>query len=153
MTRFSVVESVRHLIAQYRRFILSSYRLADPKLRAQFEEHVNRAEILVKGPYVTLARDFAAGRPLRELVAAGCGQAQLARLKWAFGQGPLFAHQEASLRTVEGGRNVIVKTGTGSGKTEAFLLPVLSAVLKQRDEGVQGTKAILLYPMKEGLNK
>lgn len=29
MTRFSVVESVRHLIGQYRSFIMSSYRLAD----------------------------------------------------------------------------------------------------------------------------
>ncbi len=145
--RFSVVESVRHLIAQYRRFIQSSYRLADPKLRAQFEEHVNRAEVLVKGPYVTLARDFALGKPLREVVVAGCGHAQLARLKWAFGQGPLFAHQEAALRSAEAGRNVIVKTGTGSGKTEAFLLAVLSAVLRQREQSVPGTKAILLYPM------
>ena len=59
MTRFSVVESVRHLIGEYRSFIMSSYRLADPKLREQFEGHVNRAEVLVKGPYVTLSRDFA----------------------------------------------------------------------------------------------
>ena len=33
MTHFSVVESVRHLIAEYRSFIKSSYRLADPGLR------------------------------------------------------------------------------------------------------------------------
>jgi hypothetical protein len=44
-------------------------------------------------------------------------------------------------------RNAIVKTGTGSGKTEAFMLPVISAVLKLRAEGVKGTKAFLLYPM------
>jgi len=31
VTRFSVVESVRHLIAEYRSFIKSSYRLADPQ--------------------------------------------------------------------------------------------------------------------------
>jgi ATP-dependent helicase YprA (DUF1998 family) len=42
---------------------------------------------------------------------------------------------------------VIVKTGTGSGKTEAFLLSVLSGVLRLKEQGVQGTKAILLYPM------
>ncbi len=147
MSRFSVVESVRHLIGQYRRFIKSSYRLADPKLRAQFEDHVNRAEVLVKGPYVTLARDFAPGLPLTQVLASGCGHAQLARLAWPFGKGPLFAHQEAAFRAAEGGRNVIVKTGTGSGKTEAFLLPVLSGVIKQREQGVSGTKAILLYPM------
>lgn len=147
MTRFSVVESVRHLIAQYRRFIKSSYKLADPRLRAQFEDHVNRAEVLVKGPYVTLARDFAQGLPLAEVLASGCGHPYLARLKWPFGTGALFAHQEAALRAVERGRNVIVKTGTGSGKTESFLLPVLSAVMRQREQGVRGTKAILLYPM------
>ncbi len=147
VSRFSVVESVRYLIGQYRRFIKSSYRLADPKLRVQFEDHVNRAEVLVKGPYVTLARDFAAGLPLAQVLASGCGHAQLARLHWPFGKGALFAHQEAALRAAESGRNVIVKTGTGSGKTEAFLLSVLSGALKLRDQGVQGTKAILLYPM------
>ena len=40
-----------------------------------------------------------------------------------------------------------IKTGTGSGKTEAFLLPTLSGVARLRDQGVKGVKAILLYPM------
>jgi hypothetical protein len=38
MTRFSVIESVQHLIEQYRSFIKSSYRLTDPRLRAQFDQ-------------------------------------------------------------------------------------------------------------------
>jgi ATP-dependent helicase YprA (DUF1998 family) len=147
VTRFSVVESVRHLIAEYRSFIKSSYRLADPRLREQFERHVEEQEVLVKGPYVTLARDFALGKPLPEVLASRCGHPQLKRLNWPFGDAPLFAHQEAALRAAESGRNVIVKTGTGSGKTEAFLLPVLSGILRAREQGVQGTKAILLYPM------
>lgn len=147
MTRFSVVESVRHLIEQYRSFIKSSYRLADPKLREQFEGHIDRAEVLVKGPYVTLSRDFAPGQPLADVLASGCGHPDLSRFHWPFGMASLFAHQEESLRAVEADRNVIVKTGTGSGKTEAFLLPVLSGVLRMREQGVQGTKAILLYPM------
>ncbi|HXF94288.1 MAG TPA: DEAD/DEAH box helicase [Nitrospiraceae bacterium] len=147
MTRFSVIESVRHLIDQYRSFIKSSYRLADPHLRSQFEEHVNRAEVLVKGPYVTLARDFAEGRWLKDLLDAGCGHPDLARFHWPFGPSPLYAHQEDAFRAVEAGRNVVVKTSTGSGKTEAFLLSVLSGVLRLKDKGLRGTKAILLYPM------
>jgi len=52
------------------------------------------------------------------------------------------------LRAVEeSGRGCVVKTGTGSGKTEAFLLPVINGVLKLREEGVPGTKAFLIYPM------
>lgn len=147
MNRFSVIESVRHLIEQYRSFIKSSYRLADPKLRAQFEEHVDRAEVLVKGPYVTLARDFAQGQTLSQLLSAGIGHPTLPRFNWPFGASSLYAHQEEALRTVEAGRNAIVKTGTGSGKTEAFLLPVLSGVLRLKEQGIPGTKAILLYPM------
>lgn len=61
MIRLSVVESVRHLIAEYRGFIKSPYLLADTSLRARFERHVDGAELLVKGPYVTLSRDFAEG--------------------------------------------------------------------------------------------
>jgi len=147
MTRFSVIESVRHLIGEYRSFIKSSYRLADPRLREQFEEHVNSADVLVKGPYVTLSRDFAPGQPLARILAAGLGHPGLARLHWIFGESALFTHQEASLRAVESGRNIVVKTGTGSGKTESFLLPAFSAILRMKEQGVQGTKAILLYPM------
>src|SRR5699024_9641582 len=41
----------------------------------------------------------------------------------------------------------IVTTGTGSGKTEAFLWPVLDHVARARAEGVGGIKALILYPM------
>ena len=57
---------------------------------------------------------------------------------------PLFTHQVESVRLVEDGRNVIVATGTGSGKTEAFLLPVLDDALRNPGDGV---RAILIYPM------
>ncbi len=41
----------------------------------------------------------------------------------------------------------IVTTGTGSGKTEAFLYPILDHVLRAKKNGVTGTKALILYPM------
>jgi hypothetical protein len=46
---FSVVGSVNHLVAEYRRFLLSTYRLADKKLRDQFEEHIKMRAEGVKG--------------------------------------------------------------------------------------------------------
>lgn len=141
------VEQVRHLVAAYRRFIKSSYRLADPRLRAQFEDQVDGAAVLVKGPYVTLARDFLAERTLDALVDEGVAESLLLKLRWAFNGQPLFKHQENALRAVWAGRNTVVKTGTASGKTEAFLLPVLSGILRAKAEGVRGTQAIFLYPM------
>ena len=41
----------------------------------------------------------------------------------------------------------LVTTGTGSGKTEAFLYPILDHVLRAKREGVTGMKALILYPM------
>lgn len=143
----SVLGNARHVADEYRRFIKSTYRLADPALRAQFEQHVNEAEVLVKGPYVTLAREFATGSTLDSMLREGIGPDALARLHWSFGREPLYAHQEAAFRAVASGHNVVVTTGTGSGKTEAFLLPVISEVLKAKAAGITGTKALLLYPM------
>lgn len=142
-----VVEQVRHLVGTYRRFIKSSYRLADNHLRAQFEEHVEGAEVLVKGPYVTLARDFLAERTLPDLLAEGVGDPRLVKLNWAFDDRPLFKHQENAFRSVGSGRNTVLKTGTASGKTEAFLLPALSGILQAKAQGITGTQALLLYPM------
>ncbi|MCT1367604.1 DEAD/DEAH box helicase [uncultured Kocuria sp.] len=41
----------------------------------------------------------------------------------------------------------IVTTGTGSGKTESFLYPLLDYAVRARKQGIHGVKAIILYPM------
>ncbi|MEK8142309.1 DEAD/DEAH box helicase [Streptomyces sp. M10(2022)] len=41
----------------------------------------------------------------------------------------------------------LVTTGTGSGKTESFLYPVLDHCARERAAGRNGVKAIFLYPM------
>ena len=41
----------------------------------------------------------------------------------------------------------LVTTGTGSGKTEAFLIPVLDHCRRAKQAGKPGVKAVLLYPM------
>ncbi|MGO3152733.1 MAG: DEAD/DEAH box helicase [Galactobacter sp.] len=41
----------------------------------------------------------------------------------------------------------LVTTGTGSGKTESFLYPILDHVLRAKREGITGVKALILYPM------
>jgi DEAD/DEAH box helicase domain-containing protein len=43
----------------------------------------------------------------------------------------LFAHQEQVLRHSSAGHDVVITTGTGSGKTESFLLPIIASLVKE----------------------
>lgn len=139
--------AVRNLIEEYRSFLRTSYRFLDEHLRQQFEEHLAQADVVVKGPYVTLARDFALGPTLQELVGQGVAHPDLLQAHWPFGENPLFQHQEQALHIGQGGRSFVITTGTGSGKTEAFLLPVLDGILRRKAEGILGLQAIFVYPM------
>ncbi len=60
---------------------------------------------------------------------------------------PPYLHQERSFDRLSGPnpKSTIVATGTGSGKTECFLYPILDYCYRHRGE--PGIKAILIYPM------
>src|SRR5260370_12308334 len=60
----------------------------------------------------------------------------------------MWKHQQQVFEAVKTGNHVLVSTGTGSGKTEAFLYPIVDDLLRQRDKGItSGLTAILIYPM------
>src|SRR3978361_610390 len=63
------------------------------------------------------------------------------RVRDAIGVPQLYAHQRAVWDAAERGENVMVTTGTASGKTLAFNLPVLDALARQPK-----TRALYLYP-------
>ena len=102
------------------------------------------------------------GLSLRNLLQTGLICAELAtQLELTDGvplDRPLYAHQyaviEAEAETVGGSRPAIVVTaGTGAGKTEAFLLPVLNALFREkRKPDESGVRAIILYPMNALVN-
>lgn len=63
-----------------------------------------------------------------------------------------YLHQAAAFERLStaAGRTpqpTLVTTGTGSGKTECFLMPMLDHCARQRDAGASGIKALILYPM------
>lgn len=58
-----------------------------------------------------------------------------------------YVHQLKAFKRIGNGESTLVATGTGSGKTECFLYPILHHCYKQRRLGNTGIKAILVYPM------
>ena len=62
----------------------------------------------------------------------------------------LYTHQLESIERVNEGRNIIVSSGTGSGKTECFLYPMLNRLLRDEDENSlrqPGVRILMIYPM------
>ena len=145
--QINITQIVRHLTDEYRRFLKTSFRFLDPELREQFEKHLDAAAIVVKGPLVAMAREFTQGRTLKELVDAGKADPLLLKAHWPFGTRPLYRHQEKGLEAGRAGKCFVVTTGTGSGKTEAFLLPVMDGIARAKREGRQGLPALFVYPM------
>ena len=121
----------------------------------------------VSPPYVERLRYYAQGEHsnLAQLVAEGALEPETANLfARYFGQGApedvtLYAHQAEAARAIAARKNVMVCTGTGSGKTESFLIPVINGIIKERKECKErniaytpGVRAMILYPMNALVN-
>ena len=69
----------------------------------------------------------------------------------------LFSHQEKAVRAAgevrDGRPGIAITAGTGSGKTEAFLLPLLNDLVRNpRQPGEDGVRAIIIYPLNALVN-
>ncbi len=64
-------------------------------------------------------------------------------------------HQMEAWRLLEGGKSVIVSSGTASGKTECFLVPILNSLYKEfasTSQQLEGVRALFLYPLNALIN-
>ena len=145
------LKTTRHLRDAYIRYLKTIKPFQDDMLRLEYARALEETK-LVKGPLVEASPPFKTGASIRDLVEEGilsprfqqlCGPA----LPY---ERPLYLHQEQAIRRAVSGRNLVVATGTGSGKTETFLIPILDYLLKEEERGTlskPGVRALLLYPM------
>ena len=119
-------------------FLATGFGPSNPALASVLDEFLAEGDNLVKGPYLSIALPPKlapeGGEPFPE-VPLGFTPYRHQRT----------AHQRLDSAAAHGGRSTIVATGTGSGKTECFLWPILDHC--RRHAGEEGVKAILVYPM------
>lgn len=143
------VAFARTVNEQFLRYQLTAFPLTDERLARQAEEGIRgagaRPTPLIKGPYLTLSKAFRMGPFVGEVIAQGVLHPAMAGI---LEHPQLFAHQWETLGAVRAGRHCLVSTGTGSGKTEAFLAPILDHCLRLRDQDARdGVVAVIVYPM------
>lgn len=91
-------------------------------------------------------REFEKGVSLAQLVSDGKLHPALENIL------PFVPHAHQSKAITRAGneaRNLIVATGTGSGKTESFLIPIVDSLMQESDAGTlsPGIRAVIVYPM------
>ena len=129
----------------YLRYVDTAYWLRDERLMAErrrlldHEQSLLFSDLLLEPvlPYAAPVRllDVAAERGLDPVAVESVGRALLGRFTPATSQIMLRAHQANALRahfaSHEAPHNVVITSGTGSGKTEAFLLPILTRLVQE----------------------
>jgi len=139
------------VVKSFLRYQLTAYPFADERLHRQMRVLLSldqtRESPLLKGPYISLSRSFRQGAAVADLITEGIfhphmGQRIPSEITHVYG------HQEEAIRAIQGGKTTLISTGTGSGKTECFLYPVISRCLELADEDAPpGISAVLVYPM------
>lgn len=151
---FKPIEAARKVEQSYRDYIATTIHFEDASLQSQLEEILARSRFLFKGPYIESAPPYHTGRSVRDLVDEGI----LSKGMLTLGDGnpenfdsqrPLYTHQERAILKSVKGRNFAVVTGTGSGKTECFLFPILNDIFREFEKQgpSAGVRAMILYPM------
>jgi len=143
------IELAHEIEKKYRRYLKTTFYFKDPDLRASFEDALNSGH-LSKGPFLEATAVFKRGQTPRTLFQSLLGfQPDEGFLKAVQGDRPLYQHQKESIQRAFEGSNVVVATGTGSGKTEAFLYPILLHLYQEFQAGklCPGVRALILYPM------
>ena len=142
----------RRLIADYREFTEGFVQVRDPRVAEVVARESERGSQW-PDPWLSLNPSFASGGRIDELVGAGLLDPECDRIFRVkpglddLGTTPLtlHQHQREAIEVAARRESYVLTTGTGSGKSLAYIVPIVDRVLK-RGTG-RGVQAIVVYPM------
>ena len=135
--QFTPSQAAAHLKESIASYIESQYKISHPLVFAERSALLRERGVIAQDPFIEATPAFAPARLLRDLERAypdniPPGLARLVEHGVPVDRFPLYTHQEEALLASFGDApNLLVATGTGSGKTEAFVLPILARILKE----------------------
>jgi len=142
----------RAIRESYTRYLTTAFRLRDQKLQSLFYQEAEKFRF-TNGPILEATPPFKSGGYLEGLIKDGilneeCKSFLYPSLPY-LQKNPLYLHQEKAIKKILNGRNIVIASGTSSGKTECFLIPIYNQLIKEYKDGklTPGVRALLLYPM------
>lgn len=139
------------VIGDYSSYIRSFLEIRDSRVLKHVDAEMSRGYLWPE-PLIQLNPAFEPGEPMTNLVEEGLLHPECQRVFAAKREDGsiiqpfrLHRHQVESIRAAQSGHNYVLTTGTGSGKSLSYIIPIVDHVLR-RGSG-KGVQAIVVYPM------
>jgi hypothetical protein len=138
------------VIDDYRRYIESFLKIRDPRVEAFVDQELERGE-LWPDPLVQLNPAYKSSSTATELVQQGILHPDCTPYFSKDGKPFHFHyHQEQAFRRAQHQKPYVLTTGTGSGKSMTYVVPIFDDLLRHPE--IKGVRAILVYPMNALIN-
>jgi ATP-dependent helicase YprA (DUF1998 family) len=161
----TLTESISELHNALKEYIEATYHISDPNLVQQRGTLLDSVGTISQEPFIESTPRYVAGSRFEEI--AGIPSEVITVLKNLASSengskllhDPPYQHQWNAIdEAVVKDRSLIIMTGTGSGKTESFLLPILARLgiealgKPERFRKYRAVRALVLYPMNALVN-
>ncbi len=150
MTIFDLHSSV---LSDYRDFVRSFLIISDPRVR-DFVEHALDVEGHLWPDFLLqVSPSYQQNANVDQLAQNGTIHPETARIFRTPEGAPfrLYLHQIEALQKARSNESYVVTSGTGSGKSLTYFLPIVDALLRQPGTGSR-TAALIVYPMNALVN-
>lgn len=136
-------------------YITTEYLGKNDALREACEDELKRPGVLYQEPYIEANRSYVA---VEDGIAKSSLDTDIKRILLGMEKRGLgvfkspYRHQIDAIEAFAQGKDIIVATGTGSGKTECFMWPMATKLMLEQMHSpqtwrIRGIRAIMLYPM------
>ena len=140
------------ILTDYRDFVSSFIHIADERIRAYVERALDEEAHLWPDFLLQLSPSYQRGASVDDLAQTGDLHHETARI-FRTSQGAaynLYRHQTEAIAKARLGQSYIVTSGTGSGKSLTYFLPIVDFILRQPP--FDRTVAVIVYPMNALVN-
>jgi ATP-dependent helicase YprA (DUF1998 family) len=160
---YTVQNIARQMTDRLGQYIEAQYHIWDETLVRDRQQLLREPGVIAREPYIESTPSYVAGQaydslclpePVKAVLRAATSTADSST---GIPRNP-YLHQAAALEAFfTEGQDLVVSTGTGSGKTESFLMPIIGSLALERANrpasyARAGVRAILIYPMNALVN-
>ena len=138
---------IKELQEQYKSFIRSYQKFQNPVIKQWIDDQIESGTFIYQKPVIDLIPQYKKGSTLEQLIQENDLPVQISEIfqnKEKTGPISPYSHQDEAICKTHEGKNIIVSTGTGSGKSMCFWIPIVSYCLQTKENGVKGVKALVI---------